>query len=129
MRYSFISICAAIVVALALTSARAQQASPTPTPRSLVHVPMPIPVTPPKGWNPERWAALRAQCGEIFDKAHAGIPLSFVERQNSWACGEMVPWPASVAGPPSRQLNPPSPPTNLKVPTPIPTPFAGGSAP
>jgi hypothetical protein len=109
MRYSFISICAAIVVALAMTSARAQQASPaaTATPRALAHVPNLIPVTPPKGWNPERWAALRAQCGEIFDKAHAGIPLSFVEHQNSWTCGEMVPWPASVSGRPSGQPNPP----------------------
>lgn len=110
MRYRFIPICAAVVVALALTSARAQQPSPTATPRPLVHVPNLIPVTPPKGRNPKRWAALRAQCQEIFDKSHAGIPLSLREQQTAEACGEMVPWPASVAGPPSRQLNPPPPP-------------------
>jgi hypothetical protein len=125
MRYNFISICAAIVVALALTSARAQQASPTPTPRPLVHVRNLKPITPPRGWDPKQWATLRAECQEIFDKGHAGIPLSLREHQAVDACSDMIPWRASVTREPSRQ--PTSPLPAVEIPTPAPTPGSESS--
>ncbi len=105
-----------------LSSARPVQAQASPaasaTPQALVHVFNPIPVTPPKGWNPEQWATLRAKCQEFFDKAHAGIPMTRGDYETSQVCHDMLPWPPSVKGLPSRQ--PKSPP--VKVPTPIPTP-------
>ncbi len=103
MRYSFISICAAIVVALALTSARAQQASPaaTATPRALAHVPIPLPINAPKGWAPQQWASFRAKCQEYSDKAHSGTPLTRSQFTMLDTCGTFAPYPASATRPPT----------------------------